>query len=137
MLKLKFHFLNEVLPYQQPNKSQFQWSPGCENFYQSFDICPTSLFNIWIPFRSFGRIVFEKDISLQSPPRKLNMQCVNNDFYQEQIETPPLLTQKGLQSLISTEENKCLSNNTPGKINCCRFLSLTLCNYAFIFLLGQ
>ena len=84
-LKLKSNSFNEIWPYQKPNKSQFQGSPGCENFYRSHDICLTSLFDIWIAFRSFEQIVLENDISLQSPPRELNMQCINNDFDREQI----------------------------------------------------
>ena len=72
-LKPKVNSFNEILPYQKPNKSQFQRSPGCENFCRSHDVCLTSLFDIWIAFRSFGRIVLENDTSLQSPPRELNM----------------------------------------------------------------
>ena len=58
-LKLKSSSFNEILPYQNPNKSPFQRASGCENFCRSFDICPTSLFDIWIAFRSFGRVVFK------------------------------------------------------------------------------
>ena len=45
-LELKPNFFNEILPYLKPNKSQFQWSEGYENFCQSLSICPNSLFDI-------------------------------------------------------------------------------------------
>lgn len=32
------------------------------------------------------------------------MQCVSNDFHGEQIQTPPMLTEKETQSLASIEE---------------------------------
>ena len=69
-LKVKSNSFNEILPYLKPNKSQFQQSPGCDKFCQSLDICPTSLFDIWISFRFFERIMFENNTSLQSPPRE-------------------------------------------------------------------
>ena len=45
-LELKPNFFNEILPYVKPNKSQFQWSEGYEDFCQSLCICPNILFDI-------------------------------------------------------------------------------------------
>ena len=45
-LELKPNFFNEILPYLKPNKSQFQWSEGYEDFCQSLCICPNILFDI-------------------------------------------------------------------------------------------
>ena len=74
------------------------------------------LFDIWIAFRSFGRIVLANDTSLQSLSRELNMQCINNDFHCEQIQKRPMLTEKEAQSLASIEEGKSLARNNSGKI---------------------
>ena len=102
--------------YQKPNKSQFQRSAGCENFCRSHDICLTSLFDICIALRSFGRIVLANDTSLQSLSRELNIQCINNDFHCEQIQKRPMLTKKEAQSFASIEEGKSLARNNSGKI---------------------
>ena len=75
-----------------------------------------SLFDIWIAFRSFGRIVLANDTSLQSLSRELNIQCINNDFHCEQIQKRPMLTEKEAQSLVSIEEGKSLARNNSGKI---------------------
>ena len=115
-LKLKSYSFNEILPYQKPNKSQFQQSPGCENFYRSLEICPTSLFDICIAFRSFRQTMRENDTSLQSLPTELNMQCINNSFQREQIQTLPMLSEKEEQLLTSTEKDKSLPTNNSGKI---------------------
>ena len=74
------------------------------------------LFDIWIAFRSFGRIVLANDTSLQSLSRELNIQCINNDFHCEQIQKRPMLTEKEAQSLASIEEGKSLARNNSGKI---------------------
>ena len=44
------------------------------------------------------------------------MQCVSNDFHGEQIQTPPMLTEKETQSLASIEEQKSLPANNSVKI---------------------
>ena len=75
-----------------------------------------SLFDIWIAFRSFGRIVLASDTSLQSLSRELNMQCINTDFHCEQIQTLPMLTEKEAQSPASIEEGKSLARINSGKI---------------------
>ena len=74
------------------------------------------LFDIWIAFRSFGRIVLANDTSLQSLSRELNIRCINNDFHCEQIQKRPMLTEKEAQSLASIEEGKSLARNNSGKI---------------------
>ena len=76
--------------------------------------------------------MFENDASLQSPPRELNMQCINNNFHPEHIQTPPMLTEKEAQSLASTKEYKQATLKTlyqqatleKLKIYCRRFLPL-------------
>ena len=74
------------------------------------------LFDIWIAFRSFGRIVLANDTSLQSLSRELNIQCINNDFHCEQIQKRQMLTEKEAQLLASIEEGKSLARNNSGKI---------------------
>ena len=60
--------------------------------------------------------MLENDTPLQSPPRKLNMQCINNDFHREQIQKLPMLTEKEAQSFASTEEDKSLPRNNLEKL---------------------
>ena len=60
--------------------------------------------------------MFENDTNLQLSPREFNIQCINNDFHREQIQTPPMLTEKEARSLASTEEDKSLSTKYSGKI---------------------
>ena len=47
-LKLKSNSFNEILPYQKPNKSQFQQSPGCEIFadHMTFVLLPYLIFGL-------------------------------------------------------------------------------------------
>ena len=58
----------------------------------------------------------ENDTSLQSLPRELNMQCINNSFQREQIQTLPMLSEKEEQLLTSIEKDKSLPINNSGKI---------------------
>ena len=44
------------------------------------------------------------------------MQCINNNFHREQIQTPPMLTEKETKSSASIKEDKSLLTNNSGKI---------------------
>ena len=92
-LEKKPNSFNEILPYLKPNKSQFQQSEGYENFCQSLGIFPNSLFDIWFFFRSFRRIGIEKNTLLRSPPRELNIQCINNNYQREQLQILQMLAE--------------------------------------------
>ena len=81
-LELKPNSFNKILPYLKLNKSQFQ--------------------------RSEVQIGFEKNTFLRSPPRELNIQCINNNYYEEQLQTPQVLAKNEAQLLASTEEDKSL-----------------------------
>ena len=59
--------------------------------------------------------MLENNITLQSPPRELNMQSINNNFYREQIQILTMLTEKEAQWLASTEEDKSLQISNSGK----------------------
>ena len=50
------------------------------------------------------------------PPKEINMQCINNNFHREQIQTPPMLTEKETKSSASIKEDKSLLTNNSGKI---------------------
>ena len=89
-LELKPNSFNKILPYLKLNKSQFQ--------------------------RSEVQIGFEKNTFLRSPPRELNIQCINNNYYEEQLQTPQVLAKNEAQLLASTEEDKSLLRNNSGKI---------------------
>ena len=58
--------------------------------------------------------MLENNITLQSPPRVLNKQSINNDFYREQIQILTMLTEKEAQWLASAED-KALPTNNSGK----------------------
>ena len=70
---------------------------------------------LWVAFKSFWQILLENNITLQSPPRELNMQSINNNFYREQIQILTMLTEKEAQWLASAEEDKSLQINNSGK----------------------
>ena len=92
-LEKKPNSFNEILPYLKPNKSQFQQPEDYENFCQSLGIFPNSLFDIWVFFRSFRRIGIEKNTLLRSPPRELNIQCINNNYHREQLQILQMLAE--------------------------------------------
>ena len=56
-----------------------------------FFLIPYLIFDFF--FGSFGRIGFEKNTLLRSPPRELNIQSINNNYHWEQLQILQMLAE--------------------------------------------
>ena len=104
-LKLKSSSFNEILPYQNPNKSPFQ---------------RVQVVKIFVDHLTFALLLYLISGLLSGLLGKLCLKMstgeLNNDFHQEQIQAPPKLVEKDTRLLASTDEDKFSTTNNSGEI---------------------